>query len=166
MAAFIEVNLRGFDRATRKMLRAGSNVRPAFTKSRRSTRNDQRDHMRSQVAPRNRRWKSLAPSTRERRLRLGGRTNKFTKKGRLKKRAQKQLNRVLGRKMVGSRNLKMKIGRRFIKLIGKVGGSHQTGARVGKRSKLPKREWLYFSRALQTEVRSRIVSHLVENFNK
>ena len=120
--------------------------------------------MRAQLAPSSRKFAPLAPSTREKRLRTGGRKNKFTKRGRMKKKAERSLNRVLSRKMITGKNLKIKVTKKALILMAKQGAAHLTGARVGKGSKLPKREWLYFSLPLQEKIAKRIAEHLKANF--
>ena len=170
MSAFIEVKLGGFDRAARRLIRAGANVKPAFQKARRGVRKDQREHMSGQEAPKKKVWAPLAQSTRARRLqrlRRGTRVStKRGKRGNLKKKVQRQLNRVLSKKMITARNAKIKIGRSFVRITSKVGRAHQEGKRVGHGSKLPKRPFLYFSEALQAAVKQRIADHLRDAFDK
>ena len=165
MPAFIQVDLKGYDRGLKRMLRAGANVRPAFAKSRTGLRKDTRDHMKTQTAPKSKKWAPRAPATREKRLqRIGRGTRRRTKKGKLKKKVQRQLNRVLSRRMIMARNTKIKVGRRIIEIISKVGRAHQLGKTVGRGSKLPRREFLWFSPALQAAINARIGRHLSDAF--
>ncbi len=168
MAAFIEVDLRrDLDPGIQRMIRAGANVKPAFQKSRRGIRTDQREHMKGQEGPRKKAWAPLADSTRRRRLaRLGRGTRRYTKKGNLKKKIRRQLNRVLSKRMISARNSRIRIGRREVTIASEVGRSHQEGLRVGRGSKLPKRPFLYFSKELQAAVRLRIARHLRDSFEK
>ena len=141
----IELDLTQFDKATRRMIKAGADMRPAFRKARPSFRKDQREHMKAQESSSGGAWPKLAASTKEKRISKGGRAGKFTKRGKLRKPARRKLNRILsGRLNVGA---KVAVKQREMTFTSRAkwAGIHQEGGVAGKGSRIPKREFLWVS---------------------
>ena len=148
------------------MERAGIKLRPVWRKVRTPLRKDQREHMKDQEDSKGAKWRPLASSTRDRRLSKGGRAGKFTKRGKLKKKAQRSLARVLSKKLVSG--AKIKVTNRSIAIRSKVpwAGIHQEGGRAGRGSMIPARQFMYISDRLATETATAIAKHIAKAFNK
>lgn len=111
-------------------------------------------------------WAPLAASTVERRLSKGGRAGKFTKRGKLRKKAQRSLNRILSQKLVSG--ARFKSSRMEAKITSKVkwAGVHQEGGTVGKGSKIKAREFFYVGEELEKQAVKLIEKHVAGAFNK
>lgn len=163
MPVRIEPDLRELDKAFKRMERAGVDVRPAWRVLRPPFRRDQREHMKKMQGPSGG-WAPLARSTVERRMRLGGRAGKFTKKGKLKKRAQRSLNRILSARMI--RRAKVKITQRNMTITAEVGGIHQIGGVVGKGAILAKRVFMWVSDPMIRNAARVLAEHLRDAFEQ
>ncbi len=162
----VDVDLRSFDRAVRKMVKAGGDARKVWRKLRTPLRRDQRDHMRAQESSSGAKWAPLSSSTIEGRLARGGRAGKFTKRGKLKKGAARRLNRVLSAKLLTG--AKVRIDRRFISITSKVpwAGIHQAGGVAGRNSRIPQREFMWIGDPLAKLGAKMLAKHIADAFNK
>ncbi len=164
MPAAIEVDLRDLDRAFRRMRRAGVDVRPAWRKLRPQLRADQRRHMSAMEGPSGA-WRPLARSTVEKRMRVGGRSGKFTKKGRLRKPAQRRLARILSKRLLVKAKVVVTQDNMTITAQPKWAGIHQSGGIAGKNSRIPARVFMWVSRELQARAVRELELHLTDAFD-
>lgn len=165
-ATIRKIDLSGFDRATRRLLRASNDLRPVLRAHRRAFRRDQREHMKTQTSGDGAQWDRLAPSTREKRISRGGRAGKFTKRGKLRKSARRRLNRVLSaRLIVGA---KIKVQRKGMRFTSPVpwAGVHQSGGVGGKGVRIPAREFLWVSDPFMESLSQAIATMLTNEFMK
>ncbi len=155
-----DVDLRQFDRAVRRMIKGGADVRPALRKVRPAFRKDQREHMKNQESSTGGKWPKLAAATRAKRLKKG-QFQFFTKRGKLKKSAKRKLDRVLSAKL--NAGAKIKIHAREINFRARPSwaGVHQKGGVVGRGSRVPKREFLWVSDPFLKVMAQRIAEHLI-----
>lgn len=163
MPAEIEVDLRALDKAMKRAEKAGVDLRPAFRKLRTPLRKDQKDHMRAQSGPGGK-WPGLSTATREKRLKMGGRRGALTKKGKLRKSAQRKLNFMLSSKLL--KGAKIKVRPNQISETSKVkwSGAQQEGGRVGRGATLPEREFMWISDPLFALALRRFAKHLATAF--
>lgn len=163
MPAEIEIDLRGLDKAMKRALKAGTDLRPAFRKLRTPLRKDQREHMRAQSGPGGK-WPSLSTATREKRLKMGGRRGALTKKGKRRKSAARKLNFMLTSKLLKGAKIRifpLLIG---IRAIGKVAAIHQGGGKAGRGVTIPQREFLWISDGLMLLALRTFATHLAKAF--
>lgn len=158
-------DLRSLKKAFRKMERAGIDTRKVWRKVKTPLRKDQAEHIKDQKDSDGATWKPLAVGTRDKRLSKGGKAGKFTKRGKLKKSAERKLGRVLSRRLVSG--AKVRITRRSISIRSKVrwAGIHQHGGRAGRGAMIPKREFMYVSEELQIKATALLAIHIAEAFN-
>lgn len=166
MAVLVKGDLRSIKKAMRTMERAGENPKKVWRVLRKPLRKDQKEHMRAAEDSKGGKWKPLASSTIERRLSKGGRAGKFTKRGKLKKKAQRGLSKLLSQKLVSG--AKVKITRSAIVITSKVpwAGVHQHGGRVGRGSMLPAREFFYVGDGLIKQTARALAKHIADAYNK
>lgn len=114
-------------------------IKPALRKIRNHMRDDQRDHQKRRQGPGGKRWKRLAPSTRERYARDGNRRN-FGLLGRL------------------PNSKKSRLDHASVELYSPVKWSmaHQAGARVGRGAILPQRQFFWISAKLEKKAAEEI----------
>ena len=160
MPARIEVDLRQVSKALKRMNAAGIDARPAFRKLRPAFRKDQGQHMGAQTGPSGASWAPLAPSTRERRLSKGGRAGKYTKRGKLKKRAQRKLNRILSKKLLSRAKVRLTRDEMRITSTAPWAGVHQGGGSVGNRATVPARPFMWVSDDMQIQAVAVFTEHL------
>ncbi|HEU02891.1 hypothetical protein LCGC14_0605500 [marine sediment metagenome] len=163
MPAEIEIDLRGLDKAMKRALKAGTDLRPAFRKLRTPLRKDQKDHMRAQSGPGGK-WPGLSTATVEKRLKMGGRRGALTKKGKRRKSSKRKLNFMLSSsflKGIKTRIFPTLIG---IRAIGDVAALHQGGGKVGGGVTVPQREFLWISDPLFARALRTFAKHLASAF--
>lgn len=136
------VDVREVDRAIDEMLDAGHKLGPAFRKAKPVMRLDQRDHAKKQMGPGGR-WPARAKST-ARKLRSKGKRP-----------------RLLGKLPISTTYVATKTGVRGLSRVS-WSNAHNQGARVGRGSVLPKREYLWISDDLLTKVTAIFSEHIVE----
>ena len=144
----IELDLTQFDKATRRMIKAGANLKPVFQRKRKEFRADQKDHFKQQRASDGSTWPKNSEATREKRLSRGGRAAKFTKKGRLRKPVARRLNKVLSARLISGTKFKATKREMVLRSLRHALGwatVHQHGGVVGRGSRLPQREFLWVS---------------------
>ena len=166
MALPIKADLRSIKKAMRKMERAGQDPKKVWRVLRKPLRKDQKEHMRAGEDSKGSKWKPLASSTIERRLSKGGRAGKFTKRGKLRKKAARGLSKLLSQRLVSG--AKVKITRRAIAITSKVrwSGVHQEGGRVGRGSLIPAREFFYIGDGLIRQTADALAKHIADAYNK
>lgn len=164
MAARIDVDLRKLDKAIKRAEKAGFDLRPAFRLLRKPLRKDQKAHMAAQQGPRGK-WQALAAATREKRMRVGGRAGKHTKRGKLKKSAQRKLNRILSSKLLTGAKIKVRPTAISIRAKGDWAGVHQKGGRVGRGARVPARPFMWVSDQLGRAAADAFARHLATAFN-
>ncbi len=164
MPARIDIDLRKLDKAIKRAEKAGIDLRPAFRKLRTPLRKDQREHMRAQSGPGGK-WPNLAPSTRAKRLKMGGVRGALTKKGKLRKGAKRKLNFMLSSKLL--KGAKIKVRPKSIEIRSKVkwAGIHQEGGRAGRGAQLPARTFMWISDELGRRAVALFREHLASAFN-
>lgn len=161
------VDLRKLDKAIRRCVRAGADLRPVWRATRSEVRKEQAEHVKRQEGPKGK-WPALSSATLNRRLRAGGINKKFTKRGnRLKKRAARRLGKMLSRKLiVGS---KYKIHKLHARMTSPVpwAGVHNKGGQAGRpRVRIPARQFMWVSRKLQNKVARVAATHLAQHFER
>lgn len=164
MPARIDVDLRKIDKAIKRAEKAGVDLRPAFRKLRKPLRKDQGEHMRAMEGPRGK-WQAVSAATREKRMRVGGRAGKFTKKGKLRKPAQRRLGRILSKRLLTK--AKIRVRPTIISITSQVkwAGIHQKGGRVGRGARVPKRPFMWISDELGRRAVGEFREHLAKAFN-
>jgi len=149
-------------------MKAGEDLRPVWRKLRAPLKKAQRDHIAEMKDQRGRKFQNLAPSTVERRLSRGGKAKKFTKKGKLRKTAQRRLGRILSKKLIS--RARVKITRRSISLYARGAMAHALhgGGKAGKRrrSKLPSRRYIYVDDPLARAAFDKVAAHVASSFEK
>jgi phage gpG-like protein len=165
MAAAVEVDLSKVDRAIKRMLAAGRNLRPVWREIRTPFRKAQAEHIRAQRGP-DSEWPALAQSTKAARLGRGGRAGKFTKRGKLRKPVQRKLGRALSARMVSG--AKMKLDARAIMIRSAVpwAGIHQHGGIAGRGARIPARPFMYVDDKTIRLTVSRILAHLESSWHR
>lgn len=139
-----DVDLRDLEEALRRIELAGYDLRPVFIRSRRAMRQDIKAHRKAQASPEGR-WAPLSPLTiAKRRARKG-------KQGRKRRRPPKPIGKLLGR-LPGAFNIV--IGAHTMRAISRVkwSGAQNEGDKVGKRARIPSREFMWVSRAMVASV--------------
>lgn len=166
MAVSVKGDLRSIKKAMRKMERAGQNPKKVWRVLRKPLRKDQKEHMRAGEDSKGGKWKPLASSTVQGRLSKGGRAGKFTKRGKLRKKAQRGLSKLLSQKLVSG--AKVKITRRSISITSKVpwAGIHQHGGRAGRGSRIPAREFFYVGTPLVKQTARALAMHIAKAYSK
>ena len=165
MAISVKGDLRSIKKAMRKMERAGQNPKKVWRVLRKPLRKDQKEHMRAGKDSKGAKWKPLASSTVEGRLSKGGRAGKFTKRGKLKKKAQRGLSKILSQKLVSG--AKVKITRKNLSITSKVpwAGVHQHGGRAGRGARIPAREFFYVGTPLIKQTALALARHISKAYN-
>lgn len=149
-----KVDLRKVQNALRRLQLAGKDLRPVFAASRKNVRVDQRDHAKGEHGP-DGKWPALARSTLAKKTRQGkGRRHKGKKK-----RKRRVFPKMLGR-LPRSFDIRFDRQRLVAKSRAKWSGAHQSGAIVGRGSRLPERSFLWASTSLLREIATRALDYL------
>jgi phage gpG-like protein len=165
IVAVVDVDLREVEQAIKRMKRAGRSLRPVWQKLRTPMRKDQREHMKRMESPSGSSWPPLAKSTREKRLKKVLRSGKArTKGGRLRKSAQRRVDRVLSARLISRAKIRLFPTFMVIRTPGAAAGVHQLGGRVGHGAFVPRRTFFWVSDQLARMAARLIVQHLRENW--
>lgn len=161
MVARIDVDLRQLNDAIKRAEKAGINLKPAWRKLRRPMKADQAYHMKRQQGPNRASWPPLAASTIAKRLQSMTASGKaFTKRGKMKKSAQRRLGRVLSRKLLSGMKVTIKPKEMSVAARLKWAGVHQHGGRVGHGARIPPRPFIYIGDELLLSAKRVFETHL------
>lgn len=152
-ALVVDVNVDDPVEGVRGMERRAKKFAPAFKSLRGPLRKDQAEHAKEQQGP-DGKWPERSPKTL---ARLRARPRGRTAKGR--RRRVRKVRALLGRL---PRQLRMKFSGTGVWAIAKVswGKAHNEGATVGKKSRLPKREYLWLSSKMVDHATEVLVEHV------
>lgn len=142
MSVIVTLDLRDIDAGLRKMAKRGIDPKALFKRNRPILRRDQKDHF-DELRGSEGAWPSRAASS----LRkvMGNKKKSRTKKGRLRKSAQKRLRNQLGRLKTFWKFRQSKGELEVASGARKWAGVHQDGGVAGHGARIPKREFVYIS---------------------
>ncbi len=161
----IEVDLRDLEKSVRAAERAGADLRPVWRSLRTPLKRSQRDHITAQKSLAGGKFPGLAASTVQRRLSRGGKSKKFTKKGKLRAGIRRRIGRTLSKKLLT--RARVKVTPRSISLFARGAVAHALfgGTRAGKRrrSVIPARQFVYVDDPMARMAFDSVAKHVAES---
>jgi len=170
LSGWLEFDTTSLDKATDRTMRNSRDMRAVWKVVRKPFRQRQAVHVEKQESSTGSKWPGLAPSTRDKRLRKGGRHRNYTKKGKIRKPAQRRLNKVLSKRFASALQSKstpseLRLTSRIRSRKGKPYSMvHQKGGYAGMGGRIPAREFLYVDAVIMVHVLRLIGNYMAKSF--